>query len=148
MSTSSGTALAPADRLEIHDLVARLCQALDFSRPADFVGVFTPDGVYQAVSSEASGREPRFRHTGPAELLGFAEAAVEKRRGLGRHWTGNLVVEPDGEDRATGVSYVLFVEIDATTKERRIVISGVHEDAYVRTPEGWRVASRTVVADI
>jgi hypothetical protein len=149
-STTSTPALAADDQLEIGTLVARLCHALDFSRPADFVGVFTADGVYQAVSSLASGRQPRFRHHGPAELLAFAESAVEKRRGLGRHWTGNLVVEADPQeaDRASGVSYVLFVEIDAETKERRILVSGVHEDVYVRSPDGWRVESRTVVADI
>jgi hypothetical protein len=150
-STSSSTAtLSPADQLELQSIVARLCQALDFSRPADFVDSFTPDGVYEAVSSVASGRLPRFRHEGSAALLAFAEAAVEKRRGLGRHWTGNLVLEADPRepDRATAVSYVLFVEIDERTKERRILISGVHEDAFARTAAGWRLTRRTVVADI
>jgi hypothetical protein len=138
------------DHLAISTLVARLCQALDFSRPEEFVSVFTDAGVYQAVSSDASGRAPRFRHEGPAELLAFAESAVAKRAGLGRHWTGNLVIEPDAQDpdRATGVSYVLFVEIDAETKERRLLISGVHEDSFVRTSDGWRFESRTVVADV
>jgi SnoaL-like domain len=149
-SPASSASLPAEDQLEIGTLLARLCQALDFSRPADFVGVFTADGVYQAVSPVASGRELRFRHQGPAELLGFAESAAEKRGGLGRHWTGNLVIEADPQDadRATGVSYVLLVEIDAETTERRIVISGVHEDVYARTPDGWRVERRTVVADI
>ncbi|MBZ5739549.1 nuclear transport factor 2 family protein [Nocardioides mangrovi] len=144
------TVLPAEDQLEIGTLVARLCQALDFSRPADFVEVFTDDGIYQAVSSEATGRQPRFRHVGPQELLAFATAAVEKRQGLGRHWTGDLVLESEaaGTDHARGTSYVLFVEIDADTKERRVLISGVHEDRFVRTPDGWRVASRTVVADI
>ncbi|MFL6118329.1 nuclear transport factor 2 family protein [Actinophytocola sp.] len=51
-------------------------------------------------------------------------------------------------DRATAISYVLFVEIDERTKERRILISGVHEDAFARTAAGWRLTRRTVVADI
>ena len=151
MSAMSSSPAPPAeDQLEIGTLVARLCQALDFSRTVDFVDAFTADGVYEAVSAVTSRRQPQFRHQGPAELLTFAESAVEKRRGLGRHWTGNLVIEADPQDvdRATGVSYVLFVQIDAETKERRILTSGVHEDVYVRTPDGWRVASRTVVADI
>jgi hypothetical protein len=147
MTESFGSALATDDVQEITMLVARLCQALDFSRPEDFVRVFLPDGTYRAVSSTASGEAERFCHRGSAELLAFARSAAGKRRGLGRHWTGNLVVDGDSMN-ATAVSYVLFVEIDAETKERRIPISGVHRDTFRRTDEGWRFVSRTVVADI
>jgi hypothetical protein len=139
--------LTADDRLDLVELVHRLCQALDYSRPADFVDVFTPDGIYQAVSSVASGEQPRFRHAGAAQLLAFAEAAVEKRQGLGRHWTGNVVLTAT-ETGAAAVSYVLFIQIDPETKERKILISGTHRDAFVRTPDGWRCTSRTVVADI
>ncbi|MFT4210502.1 MAG: nuclear transport factor 2 family protein [Microbacterium sp.] len=139
--------LSPADHRELTDLVTRLCHALDFSRPQDFADVFTSDGVYRAVSSTVTGEQQRFRHAGADELLAFATAAVRKRRGLGRHWTGNLLIEGDG-DAATATSYVLFVEIDGETGERRIPISGVHRDTFRRTPEGWRFASRTVVADV
>jgi hypothetical protein len=149
--TRSGTptadSLETGDLVEITMLVSRLCQSLDYSRPQAFVDVFVPDGVYQAVSSTATGEEARFRHQGAAQLLEFAESAVAKRQGLGRHWTGNLVVDGAG-DHATGTSYVLFLQIDPDTKERRITISGTHRDVFVRTPEGWRFESRTVVADI
>jgi hypothetical protein len=139
--------LSPVDHAEVTTLIARLCQALDLSRPSEFAEVFTPDGVYQAVSSEATGRQPRFRHEGYAELLAFAKSAVQRRQGLGRHWTGNAVVDGD-ETSASAVSYVLFVEIDPGTRERRIPISGVHHDSFVKTAKGWRFTSRTVVADI
>lgn len=135
------------DRLDLIDLIARLCQALDFSRPSDFVDVFVADGVYQAESSEASGRQQRFRHQGSEQLLAFARSAVEKRRGLGRHWTGNVVLE-ETADGASAVSYVLLLDIDPDSKERRFPISGVHHDRFVRTDAGWRFAERVVVADI
>jgi hypothetical protein len=140
--------LTTENQLAITTLISKLAQALDFSRPADFVDVFTSDGVYQAVSSTVSGEVPRFRHEGSQALLRFAESAVQRRRGLGRHWTGNLVIDGD-QDTATAISYVFFIEIDPATKERRIPISGVHRDAFVKTPEhGWRFTSRTIVADI
>jgi hypothetical protein len=141
------TTLDVADVQEITALIARLCHSLDFSRPEDFVGLFVPDGTFRAVSSTAGGETERFAHTGPVELLAFAQAAADKRQGLGRHWTGNLVLQGDGAT-ASGVSYVLFVEIDPDTKERRIPISGVHRDTFRRTDEGWRFASRTILADI
>lgn len=146
-ATTSSDALGVDDLQEITMLVSRLCQALDHSRPHDFARVFAADGVYQAVSSEATGETLRFRHVGTQELLAFAEAAVAKRQGLGRHWTGNLLIDGAG-DAAAAASYVLFIEIDPDTKERRITISGTHRDEFVRTPDGWRFASRTVVADI
>lgn len=143
----SGSALTADDVHEITALIARLCHSLDFSRPEDFVGVFVPDGIFRAVSSTATGETERFAHRGAAELLAFAQAAAEKRQGLGRHWTGNLVLDGDGTT-ASGVSYVLFVEIDPATRERRISISGVHRDSFRRTSDGWRFESRTIVADI
>jgi hypothetical protein len=140
-------ALTVEDRLDLIELIHRLCQSLDFSAPADFAAVFTPDGVYQTVSSVASGERVRFRHEGSAQLLAFAAAAAEKRQGLGRHWTGNVVLS--GTDAgASAVSYVMFVQIDPDTGGRRITISGTHRDLFVRTPDGWRFASRTVVADV
>ncbi|MEU4236914.1 nuclear transport factor 2 family protein [Actinoplanes sp. NPDC026619] len=139
--------LTADDRLDLVELIHRLCHALDYSRPDDFAAVFTPDGVYQAVSSVAAGEHPRFRHEGAAELLAFAEAAARKRQGLGRHWTGNVVLNAT-EAGASAVSYVAFLEIDPETNERRITISGTHRDSFVRSADGWRFTSRTVVADI
>jgi hypothetical protein len=139
-------ALTVEDRLDLIELIHRLCQALDYSSPADFAAVFTPHGVYQAVSSVVSGEQPRFRYEGSAQLLAFAEAAVEKRQGLGRHWTGNLVLS-ETETGASAVSYVMFLQIDPDTGERKITLSGTHRDLFARTPDGWRFTSRTVVAD-
>jgi hypothetical protein len=139
--------LGADDRLDLIDLIHRLGQALDYSRPADFAAAFTPDGVYQAVSSVRSGEQPRFRHQGTDQLLAFAETAAQRRQGLGRHWTGNVVLETT-ETGASAVSYVAFLQIDPETKERTITISGTHRDDFVRTPQGWRFTSRTIVADI
>jgi hypothetical protein len=140
-------ALTVEDRLDLHELIARLSQALDFSQPDDLVALFVADGVYQAVSSVASGEQVRFRHEGSDALRGFGEAMAQHRGGLARHWTGNIVLMETGPG-AQAVSYVLFVVIDPETKERRVTISGVHRDEFVRTESGWRFASRTVVADI
>lgn len=139
--------LSTSDFIEIEQLVHRLCQALDFSHPADFASVFVPEGIYEAVSSDLTGNVVRFAHEGSAALLAFAADAVEKRKGLGRHWTGNIVIDEDS-DGAKAVSYVLFIQIDPQTGERKITISGVHRDAFVRTAAGWKFTRRRVVADL
>ncbi|MEU4223166.1 nuclear transport factor 2 family protein [Nonomuraea sp. NPDC026600] len=140
------TRLTVEDRIEIEELISRLCHALDFSRPEDFVAVFVPHGAFQARTSARSGGAVRFRHEGHDRLRAFADAAAAKRGGLGRHWTGNLVVRgvPGG---AEATSYVMFLEIDPGTGQRTIPLSGVHHDVFSRTEAGWRFVERTIVAD-
>jgi SnoaL-like domain len=139
--------LSVADHIEIEQLIATLCQALDIGRPEEFVAAFAPDGIYQATTSVASGEQVRFRHQGPAQLLAFAEQAAAKRAGLARHWTGNLVLTGT-EQGAEATSYVMFMQIDPQTRQRSITLSGVHRDRFVRTAGGWRFQQRTIVADI
>lgn len=139
--------LTVEDRLDITELTARLCQALDFSRPDDFVDVFVPGGVYRATTSVATGEVVKFRYEGSVQLRDFADAAAMKRRGLGRHWTGNLVIRATDEG-ARATSYVLFLQIDAATGGRAITVSGVHQDVFAKSADGWRFVQRTVVADL
>ena len=98
------TQLTVEDRIEIEELISRLCHALDFGRPEDFVAVFVPHGAVEARTSARSGGAVRFRHEGHDRLRAFADAAAAKRGGLGRHWTGNLVVRGGGV-RGGGVTY-------------------------------------------
>jgi hypothetical protein len=136
------------DQLQIQTLIAQVCQALDFSRPADFVAAFTPDGVYRIVSPDFDGRQERYSHHGAEALLEFAKGMAARRQGMARHWTTNLVIRSGGDGGATATSYTTLIEIDPETKARKILLTGVHEDVFVRTDAGWRLASRTVVADI
>jgi hypothetical protein len=138
--------LSTADRIEIEELISRLCHAFDFSQPADVVAAFVPDGAFQLVSSVATGMQLRYRHQGHDQLRAFAEATAAKRQGRARHWTGNLVVTgtPDG---AEAVSYTMLLQIDPETGQRDVVLSAVHRDVFARTGAGWRFVQRTVVAD-
>jgi SnoaL-like domain len=67
---------------------------------------------------------------------------------MARHWTCNPVIKSDGNGGATASSYTMLIEIDPETKARKILVTGVHEDVLVKTDAGWRLASRTVVADV
>lgn len=146
--TAPTTELDAADQLRIQTLLAQVCRALDRSRPPDFVAAFTPDGVYRMVSADTDGRQEVYSHHGADALLAFAQGAAAKRQGNARHWTGNPVIEGDGNDGATAWSYTMLIEIDPATKARKILLTGVHEDVLARTEAGWRLTSRTVVADI
>jgi len=114
------------DLVALHQLCARymlLCSQLVEGR---WLEVFTPDAVYTAFGT-------------PYTLERFPALLAAAPRG---QFIGNMpVVEFDGEgdrDRATGNQHFVFV--DQQTHAMRL---GWYNDEYVRTPDGWRIRSRS-----
>ncbi|HEV3354730.1 MAG TPA: nuclear transport factor 2 family protein [Acidimicrobiales bacterium] len=111
-----------ADLVELHELCARymmLCSEFIGDR---WLEVFTPDATYNVFGEEYG-------------LDRFPALLAAAPRG---QFIGNMpVVELDG-DRATGKEH--FVFIDQQTHAMRL---GWYNDEYVRTPEGWRIRSRS-----
>ena len=114
------------DLVELQQLCARymlLCSQFVEDR---WLEVFTPDAVYTAFGT-------------PYTLDRFPALLAAAPRG---QFIGNMpVVEFGGDgdrDRATGKQH--FVFIDQQTHAMRI---GWYNDEYVRTPEGWRIRSRS-----
>ena len=113
-----------ADLLEIQQLAARY---MSFSAQKEkdkdrWQEIFTPDGVYNAFGT-------------PYGLDDFPSLLESAPPG---QYIGNVpIVDFDG-DTATGVQHYVF--IDQTTHEMRLAW---YTDEYVRTPEGWRIRSRS-----
>ena len=107
------------DHAEIRNLLARYCVYLDLDDAEGWVGLFTPDAVYQVYGREFVG------HNG---LRAMAVAAPG-----GFHLGGPAMIDLDG-DRAATMRNLLFVE-PATGETRR----AVYDEDLVRTPDGWRI---------
>ena len=111
------------DLVELQQLCARymlLCSQFVEGR---WLEVFTPDAVYTAFGT-------------PYTIDRFPALLAAAPRG---QFIGNMpVVEFDGSDRATGKQHFVFV--DQQTHAMRL---GWYNDEYVRTPDGWRIASRS-----
>ena len=112
------------DLIELQQLCARymlLCSQFVEDR---WLEVFTPDAVYTAFGT-------------PYTLDRFPALLAAAPRG---QFIGNMpVVEFDGDgDAANGKQH--FVFIDQTTHAMRL---GWYNDEYVRTPDGWRIRSRS-----
>lgn len=58
-----------------------------------------------------------------------------------RHLAFNEVIDIDG-DRASARNYLLVLRM--TDGKPSVSLTGYYEDELVRTPEGWRFASRLV----
>jgi hypothetical protein len=112
-----------ADELEIRNLLARYCLALDLDDVDGWVALFTEDAVYAVYGREFVG------HEGLRSMSAGAPG--------GFHLGGPPVIDLEG-DRARTTRNLLFVE--RTTGERR---HAVYDDELVRTPEGWRIARCT-----
>lgn len=110
------------DHVDIVDLLARYCLALDRDDLDEWVSLFTEDATYTAFGRTFEG------HAGIRRMMEGAP------RGL--HLGGLPSVAVDG-DTASAHQNAHFV--DAVTHESRLV---VYTDSLVRTEHGWRFGSR------
>jgi len=64
-----------------------------------------------------------------------------------RHVTTNVLIEPEGDDRACAQSYVIVFQ---ATKDLRLqpVIGGRNHDRFVRTGGVWRFSERRIETDL
>jgi hypothetical protein len=133
-------ALTPQDYMEIQQLVARYPYALDggLDHGKAFADLFTDSGEFH----QQTGRVWR----GRAELLTIANKSQETPNALG-HFIMNHVIEPTPQG-AVGKEYLITISSFGDEKNGRTAstVTPYHyEDVYVKTADGWRFQSRTVV---
>ena len=124
--------LSVEDRMAVNDLISlhgHLVDAGAFDRSGE---LFTPDVIYDVS------------HLGGGQLVGIA-AIREAGLRLGAdnpvaHHVTNVVVNRLDDDHIAAWSKGLGVRTDGT------VGSVTYKDIVVRTPDGWRISHRTVLA--
>jgi SnoaL-like domain len=122
--------LSDADRSAIQDLTTSYARALSGCRAEEFADLFAPE-----IGYFASGFRGRF--VGRGKLIALVESE--------RHCTA-----PAGTAARPGGSNGPTVELTVTPDGVRGVVRlgmAEYEDAYTKTPRGWRFASRTVILE-
>jgi 3-phenylpropionate/cinnamic acid dioxygenase small subunit len=97
------------DREKVRELFARFCHSIDEGRYEEWVGTFTPDGVFD---SPVAGR-----HAGRAGLLKFTRdlAASDMGKATQRHLVTNLIISLE-DDRGTALcNLTVYVTRDGAT---------------------------------
>lgn len=125
-----------ADRLAIHDLLARYCHAIDQHHWSDLRALFVDDAQ---VDFTAFGG-PR----GDADMLiAFLRPVVEGLAGS-YHSTASIMCDLDG-DRATvrSAAHVVMSSTAPGGGEQHDHIGLWYEDEVTRADAGWRFAKRT-----
>jgi hypothetical protein len=136
LSTTNSLTGDGTDWVAIRDLTARYNRAADDGDVADFVGVFTDDGILEVQST---GGEPRL-YSGREQLA----AVPELSGGQQVHFKTDPVIELHG-DRATQVcTLILCRRLDGRLSG---FTTGRYTDELVRSDDGWRFVRRTVLVD-
>jgi SnoaL-like domain len=117
-----------ASRLEILDLFARYCHAIDRYEFSLFDDVFTAD-VIADYSDVRDPEDDPIIH-GRSEFAAWLEASMASIGPGMTHYMTNHLITMDG-DEATIVSHDHVLNV---------AMGGVYHSRAVRTPEGWRLA--------
>ena len=111
------------DLMEIEQMLARYAVGMTKDDIDEVMAVFTPDGTYSAFGDTY-------------DLRDFPALVAAAPKGL--FMVGTPAVELDG-DTGTGQQPLCFVE-----QETHAMRIGWYTDTYRRTPDGWRLRSRSM----
>jgi hypothetical protein len=135
--------LTALDYFEIQQLVSRYARAIDTcsNNGYDYADLFTPDGFFAPardgkVGNKWQGRERLAEASGGGSRgcknVGWIQQGV-------LHMYVNHIITPTA-DGATGTVDMLMIGLGGDPN--RIEADGYYADTYVKTPQGWRFASR------
>lgn len=131
---SGGFGRAAADRDEIRAVQNRYADACDARDWALFERVFTPDATADYGAFQPAGREA-------------IVAAIRSRLGgcgATQHLLGNQEVAVEGDTASARCRVRAFHVGRGERREQSYEVFAEYRDRLVRTPEGWRIAHRTM----
>lgn len=124
---------ATEDRWQLGQLLNRYAFYNDTFQVEELVALFVEDASFDMTEAGMG------RYEGREQIRDFFE---REKRALSNvmHLTSNHVLELEG-DRASGTAYYLAIGI---TRREGIEnqARGYYRDTYLRTPDGWRFATR------
>ena len=127
--------------LEIRNVTARFAQLADSGDLDDYVSHVTDDSVWSHPTLGT--------RTGRDDILAGARERREggKQSGFrGRHIVTTQWVRFDDDDHARSQAY--WILLNATTPPAVVQNTGRYDDELRRTPDGWKLARRTIVIDV
>ena len=137
------TELTALDYFQIQQLVAKYAQYIDTcsNNGYDYADLFAADGFFAPFQNGAIGRKAQGREAlakvsggGPDGCTG----AGWIRQGV-HHLYVNHIIDPTPEG-AKGQVNMLMIGLGGD--KNKIEHDGYYEDAYVKTPQGWKFQSR------
>lgn len=126
-----------ADRVNIHELLARFGRAWDSGDQDAVAGLFIPEGKFVSLGGVFEGTEA---------LRAMTRAYVRQMPFASRtqHWVSNIVIDELGDGRCAVSSYCgAFRATDADSLA--MTMMSWYEDVVVQSGGQWRFARREIV---
>ncbi len=131
--SSSSATLTGSDIAEIEQLWARYNQGWDFRDVELYLSAYADDAVFTTGAGEAYvGKEASKEYLTTA-FTNNVSANVT-------HNNFSILITPT-DDGAEGRGY--WLTMDVMVRPPEAGGTGYYEDTYVKTPDGWRIKSRT-----
>ena len=129
--------LTGQDYAEIQRLYGLYNQGSDFRDADMWLSAFSDDAVFKSGTGETRGQ---------AALRRGRDERYQGQTGDNgrRHYNSSFVITPTA-DGAKGRAY--WVVNDVSGSEPTPVSSGYYDDVFVKTSDGWKIASRTLYRD-
>ena len=124
------------DEAAIKNVVARLARLADEGDLDDYVSLFSADARWEMPGSVLEGSENL--------LAGAVERRAAGTVGPGsntRHVITTQEVVVDGDEAVSRAYWQFWVN---TADEPSVALMGTYQDRLVRTPDGWKLAHRTI----
>ena len=137
------------DRIEILDLVSEYAFAFDEDRIPDFVKLFLDDAelsFYTATSKEPI--SAAYSNTERLVELQETRSGPFNEAGQPRHIQTNTILKYISADRVSGRKLVVCTQQPYDGSESKTLFTGVYEDEFQRSPNGWKFAIRRGCLDI
>lgn len=134
-----------AAELEIRNALARLAQLADTGDTGEYVSLLTDDVVWAMPANPAVGLPASERRGHDEIAAGQRERMAAGHQGPGSntlHMISTQSVRFDRDDTAVARSYFTFWT--TTTSAPTVTSIGRYEDVFRRTPDGWKLARRTI----
>ena len=139
------TSVSDPDRSEITDLIYRYSYTVDAKDLEGFVALFTEDCRWVAHLPEKPivlDSRTKLRDHLAARLKYFADQGIQTR-----HLQTNSILTRINSDRVRGVTYVMLLGQVKGEPTPRVISTGIYEDEFVKTEDGWRFAVREAHLD-
>lgn len=127
-----------SDKLEINELLARYCHALDQKDWKAFQAIFLPDAILDFTAFGG----PK---GSPAELQEFFIPILSSLAST-QHTVSTIKIDLAGDNAAARSAAIVPMTAKAPEGKESTFVSGLwYEDDLVRTPAGWKIKTRTQV---
>ena len=131
------------DRIAIADAVAKYSYTADARDLEGFLSLFTDDAVWK--SYPAGSDEPATVLDGREAIREFSLNLYQQNAGIrtGHHQSGLLFTALTG-DTASTQNMILLTRQAPGEDSPAVTVFGVYYDTWRKTPQGWRIATRTL----